>query len=396
MIPKTARRNVHRAAAASFFALSCTVCAQAEPDNGLHATSSVERHWTSNALDSDQAIPDWYTLIRGSQEQQWGGDEANVKLGAEFQATRYDTVKIENDRALALSVQAFRQLRPGLELRGSLSYRTFSDGDDLSLGPFVIGTRTPKHIFGATGQIGIDLGNSTTLIIDAAGSHEKIGATHFENDLIQPFKLDPDLNRAQLGARLTRTLGQFAVGASGSALLVSVEKLGDPPVALSLTQYTLRGEIGYTAEDGSTVGLAIGGELLRGAYDSYSQLRPTWQASFAKKLPQGFELRGTYFGRYETVDSDDPLASWLQRAELEISLALRENLALASGIFAENKENLLFENVERKRGVYGELTYNTTPTTAIVLRVDYSKLFKTVIEERQSTVDAFIGVRARI
>lgn len=396
MTQKKARKNVHRAAAAGVFALSCTVCAQAEPDNGLHATSSVERHWTSNALDSDQAIPDWYTLIRGSLEQQWGGDEANVKLGAEFEATRYDTVKIENDRALALSMQAFRQLRPGLELRGSLSYRVFSDGDDLSLGPFAIGTRTPKHIFGATGQIGIDLGSSTTLIIDAAGSHEKIGTTHFENDLILPVKLDPDLNRAQLGARLTRTLGQFAIGTSGSALLVSVKKLGDPPVALSLTQYMLRGEIGYTAEDGSTIGLALGGELLRGADDSYSQLRPTWQASFTKKLPQGFELRGTYFGRYETIDSDDPLASWLQHAELELGLALRENLALASGIFAEIKDNLLFENSERKRGVFAELTYNTTPSTAIVLRVDYSRLFKTVIEERQSAVDAFIGVRAKI
>ncbi|MHA6643097.1 hypothetical protein [Mesorhizobium sp. A623] len=395
MTPRPARRNTHRIVAC-LFALCWATAAHAGSEDGFQATSSVERHWTSNALDSDLAIADWYTLMRGSLERQWGGDQANVTLGAEFQATRHDTVSIEDDRALALSVQAFRQLRPGLELRGSLSYRVFDEGDDLAIGPLVLGTNTLKHIVEATGQIGVDLGNATTLVIEAADSFEKIGSTRFQDDWLLPAKLDPDLNRARLGIRLTRSLGRLSIGASGDALVVSVEELGSPPVALSLSTYALRGELTFSAEDGSTFGFSAGGELLRGANGIYSRLRPTWQAGFTKKLPHGLELRGTYFGRYETVNSDDPLASWLRRGQLEIGAQIRENLALAAGVFKEAKENLLFENVERKRGLYAELTCDISPFTAIILRLDYSKTFKTAIDERQSTIDAFIGLRAKI
>jgi hypothetical protein len=392
----TRKPIARRVAAAGLFFLCGLASSPAVAQDGPHAAAGIERHWTSNALDSDNAIPDWYTLLRGSLEQTFGDDDANARFGAEFQATRHDTVSIEDDRALALSAQAFRRLPSGLELRGTLTYRASSEGDDLPIGPFTLGMRTLKQIVGVAGQIGIDLGNATSLIIDAADSFEKVGATRIEHDLLFPAQLDPDLNRAQLGARLTRTVGPLVFGASGSALLVSVEKLGSPPVALSLAQYALRGEFAYTGADGSTLGLALGGEFLRGDDDIYRRLRPAWQVSFAKKLPHGLELRGIYFGRFETIDSDDPLASWLERAELELSATLRGNLAIAPGIFAETKQNLLFENVERKRGLYAELTCNATPSTAIVLRIDFSKTFKTVIDERQSTFDAFIGLRAKI
>ncbi|RUY40775.1 hypothetical protein EN981_22230, partial [Mesorhizobium sp. M7A.F.Ca.CA.001.13.2.1] len=124
--------------------------------------------------------------------------------------------------------------------------------------------------------------------------------------------------------------------------------------------------------------------------------RPTWQVTFGKPLPHGFELRGTYFGRYETSETDDPLASWLQRAELELGMKVRENLGIASGIFYELKDNLLYENQERRKGVYAEATYNATKSMAIVVRVDVSETFKTVIDEREHTVDAFVGLRAKI
>ena len=330
--------------------------------------SSVERHWTSNALDSDRAIPDWYTLLRGSLERQWGDAAAHVKLGGEFQATRYDTVSIEDDRALALSAQAFRQLDSGLELRGSLTYRLSSEGDDLPIGPLTLGMRTNKQVFGAAVQAGLDLGNATTLILDLADSFEATGPTHFQDDLLLPARLDPDVNRLQLGARLTRTVGRFAVGASGSVLSVSVEELGEPPVALSLSQYALRGELAYTGADGSTAGLAVGGEFLRGAQEIYSGLRPTWLLTLTTPLPHDLELRGTCFGRYETADSDDPLASWLRRAELELGMKVREDFSLSSGAFAEAKENLLFENVERKRGVYAEAAYTMNRANVLVLQ----------------------------
>ena len=392
---KPAKQAILRVAVACLLCCIGSTPAWSAADDPAFA-SSIERHWTSNALDSDTAVSDWYTLLRGSLERQWGDAAANVKLGGEFQATRHDTVSIENDRALALSAQAFRQLDSGLELRGSLTYRLSSEGDDLSIGPLTLGMRTQKQVFGVAGQVGIDLGNATSLILDVADSFETTGPTHFQGDLLLPARLDPDLNRFQLGARVTRTLGQFAVGASGSALLMSVEDLGNPPVALSLSQYTLRGEAALTGADGSTVGMAAGGEFLRGAQDIYSRLRPTWQLTVTKPLPYDLELRGTCFGRYETADSDDPLASWVRRAELELGTRVREDFAVSSGVFAEAKENLLFENVERSRGVYAEASYAMNRSNALVFRVDFSRTFKTVIDVRESTVDAFVGLRTRL
>lgn len=377
----------------------CMACAvsvvRADPP-GPQAAISLERHWTSNALDSDRAVADWYSLLRGSLQQQWGDDDANAKFGAEFQSATYDTVKIEDDRILALGVEAFRRLSPGLELRGTLGYRVSSEGDDLQIGQLSIGTRRQKQALSATGQLGVDLGHSTALVVDVGGSFEKFGRSRFQDDLLLPAQLDPDRNRFQIGARLTRTLAGVAFGASASALVVAVESLGSPPVRLSLSQYTLRGEAAFTGKDGSALGLALGAEFLRGDDGIYSRLRPTWQVTFAKKLPHGFDLRGTFFGRYETADSDDPLASWLRRAEMEIGIKLQEKLAVASGVFTQLKQNLLFENEERSRGLYAEATYNATASTALVLRVNFSKTVKTVIDVHERTVDAFIGLRAKI
>jgi len=393
----TLHRPVRRQLAmVGLFLIGGQLCAPAMAETGVHATSSLERHWTSNALDSDRAVADWYTLLRGALEWRSGDDDSSMALAAEFQATRYDTVSIEDDRALALTAQAFRRLDSGVELKGTLSYRASSEGDDLVIGPLVLGMRTPKQVFAASGQVGIDLGDATSLILEASDSFEKVGDTRFQSDLLMPAQLDPDRNRAEIGARLTRTAGPFTFGASGSALRISVQRLGSPPVALSLTQYALRGEFTYTGAGGSTLGAALGAEMLRGDDAIYASLRPSWQISFVRKLPRGFELRGAYVGRFETADSDDPLASWLQRGELEFAATLRENLVLAGGVFAEAKENLLFENVERKRGLYAELTCQATASTAIVLRLDFSRTFKTVIDERQQTVDTFVGLRAKL
>ena len=54
------------------------------------------------------------------------------------------------------------------------------------------------------------------------------------------------------------------------------------------------------------------------------------------------------------------------------------------------------ENQERSHGFYAEATYQMTPATSFVLRVDASRTFKTVIDTRQSTVDTFVGLRAKL
>ena len=370
--------------------------ARADPATGPTITASIEQHWTNNALDSSRAVTDWYTLLRGSFDQQWGDADANAKVHADFDASRYNRASIEDDRSLAVSAQAFRRLEAGLELRGALSYRVVSTGDDLEIGPLTIGTREFKQIVSTQGQLGIDLGNATSLTIEATESIEKVGYTHFQDDLILPTKLHADRNLAQLAARLTRTVGEYAFGGSTSALLASVERVGFPPIQLSFFQYTAQAEAAFKGKNGSSLGLALGAQYLRGADGIYERVLPTWQANLVEPLPKGFELRGTCFGRYETSDTDDPLASWLRRAELELGLKLRENLAVGTGVFAQLKDNLLLENVERSKGVYAEATWGATKSLNVVFRIDYSRKVKTIIDDNERTVDAFVGVRTNI
>lgn len=384
-----------RSGACIGFLMACAA-AKADPATGPAITGSIERHWTTNALDNDRPVADWYTLLRGSLQEQWGDADANAKINAQFDVSHYDTMSIEDDRSLALSGEAFRRLRPGLELRGTLSYRVSSTGDDIEIGPLDLGTREFKQVFGAQGQLGIDLGNAATLTLEATETVEKVGYTHFQDDLLLPAKLHADRNLSQVAARLTRTIGQYAFGGSTSALLASVERVGYPPIALSFFQYTVQAEAAFKGKGGSSLGIALGAQFLRGADGIYERWRPTWQVTLAKPLPEGFELRGTCFGRFETSDTDDPLASWLRRAELEIARRLHQDLTVGSGVFAQLKDNLLLENVERSEGVYAEATYDATKSMAVVLRIDYARKIKTIIDFRENTVDAFIGVRAKI
>ena len=248
---RTSRRQRHRyrAPQAAFGLGLALMATAAHADPAAHFTGAVERHYTTNALDGDHAVADWYTLLRGSLQHRAGDADANVTLGAEFQATRHDTVSIEDDRTLALSLSAFRKLENGLELKGTLGYRVTSDGDDLSLGPLTLGMRTLKQTLTGHGQLGIDLGHATALVLEVSDGLEKAGPTRFERDLLPAGRLDPDTNRLQLAGRLTRTVGRLAFGGSATALLAAVERLGSPPVGVSFEQYGLRAEAAYTGAE---------------------------------------------------------------------------------------------------------------------------------------------------
>lgn len=373
----------------------CPMAAEAGQDSPK-TTAAIERHFTSNALDSADAVADWYTLLRGSMQHGWRGEDSSLKLGAEFQATRFDTISIEDDRAIAFSAEAWKRLDESIELRGTLTYSASSEGDDLQLGPFTLGTRTLKQVFGVQTQVGVDLGNSTALVVDLASGTERVGKSRFSGLPIEPAKLDPDRDRIHAGAKIVRTSGTFAYGAAASATRVKVEPLGFPPVGLSFSEYTLRAEAGWQAPDGTTITGWLGAQTLRGAFDIFSDTRPAYQLSAVKIFANGVELRGAVFARFETSDSDDPLSSWLKRGEFEIKIPVREKLVFASGAFAEVKENLLLENEERKHGVYAEATYDWTKQLALVVRLDFSRSLATIVDVRKETLDAFVGLRTRI
>lgn len=394
------RRQLTLAASIPTLALAFPALFLADPalaeQPGPKISASLERHWTSNALDSEFAVADWYTLLRGSLRQDIGNDEANAGIAAEFQMTRHDRIAIEDDRSIAVSAHAFRRISPALELRGTLTWSAISKGDHLEFGPLVIGTRALKQVVATQVQMGIAVDEATALVLDASNVFETTGRTRFEEDVILPVRLDPDVNKFRLAARFMRTIGPLAAGGSLSALFASVEKLGSPPVSLSYALYGAQGELEMRSEAGLSVGTAFGAEALRGAQGIYSEIRPAWHVKASMPLLKDFELRGAWFGRYETGDSDDPLASWLDRAEAELGWKATERLALSAGVYREVKQNLLMENEERGRGFYAQATYAFATPLSAVFRVDVSKTFKTILDIRERTTDVFIGLRAQI
>jgi hypothetical protein len=357
---------------------------------------SVERHATSNALDGDLAIADFYTLLRGSIHRTFEREGGHVRLNAEFQASKFDKVSIEDDAALALAAEVYDRIAPGLEVRGSISWRVASEGDDLAIGPLRLGARSTSAAVEAKSQLGIDLGRKLTLVLEASDAFEQTGRTRFQEGLLAPARLDPDRNRAGVSATISRKDGPVSIAASAAAMAVTVEKLGDPPVALSFTQLTLAGEAVYAEPTGALVGLAVGLQALRGAADIFSDVRPTYKLRLVRPLPFGLELRGMLGAAFETQDSDDPLASWLRRGEIELRMKFDERLAAGVGLFDQMKENLLLENRELSRGLYVEANWQATPRFAVVLRADYARTFKTVIDERKTVLDAYVGLRAKL
>src|SRR5690606_35937346 len=141
--------------------LTCTVSSAAIAA-GVETPSAVigvERHYTSNALDSDVELEDWYTLIRGSLQHEAEFSGTHIKFGAEFQATLHDEYDLEDDMAMALSAEATRKLSERFEIRGTLSWRHFTEGDDLPLAGLILPTRTSTDVLSAGAELGMDLGN---------------------------------------------------------------------------------------------------------------------------------------------------------------------------------------------------------------------------------------------
>lgn len=360
------------------------------------ASATIERHVTSNALDSDRNVADSYTVLQGSFAHVRRHEGGHVGVAAEIKHSFYDTVAIENDGALTLGVEAQQRIGERFELRGTLSYHLAKEGDDLSIGPFVIGTETLKHIAGAGVELGADLGSGMTLAVGLEGTLEKAGKTSFERGLIEPAKLEPD----KQGFRLSATLARVFVDTKASALLawkhVAVELIGDPPGTLPFDEATAAVGLRRVFKSGANVDMGLGIQVLK-SIGQFTFVRPTYTLTVAQPLFGGrFELRGAVSAAFETVDTDDPLASWLQRLEIEARWVAAERLTFAAGAFLESRINLLLENREYAEGVYAEAVFAVTPALSLVLRADAERSRATIIDVRKRTLDAYVGLRTQL
>jgi hypothetical protein len=225
---------------------------------------------------------------------------------------------------------------------------------------------------------------------------EHYGKARFQENLIEPAKIEPDRNRLALGATLRHTDGQLRYGLATSAAFVGTEKIGNPLIAYSLAEYVLRGEFHYETAIGTTVEASLGVAALRGAHGIYERTRPVYSLLVKQTIKGGIELRGSLTGAYDLLDSDDSLAGWRQRLELEAKFPFAETVALGIGVFHQREDNLLLRNTERSNGVYVELAYDIRKNASLVARADFSECKASVVDIRKKTLDTFLGFRTKL
>lgn len=357
---------------------------------------SVQRHVTSNALDGPIALPDRYWQLRGGLNHTVEHDFGSTSFRAQADARRYDIYDIEND--LTLGMQAETTVRPHerLELRGTLGFQHIDEGDDLPLLDSIIGTRTRKNILSAGLQAGFRLDAATVLAVEGQIAQESASRTRFEEDLLPALALEPDYRRYRLAARLTRTHGQASYG----PLVAFDRNLARPtdlnPFAFSSDVYTLRGQLEFALSEQVKLGASLGIQSLRGADGAITRTLPTYELAAELPLVADTVLRGSLLGAFEAKDTDDPIASWMRRAKLELAVPLHERAKATLGGYHIFKHNLLLENDETTHGVFGMVTFEATKQTSLYLRVDYKRRWIGTFDIEERTVDAHVGVSARL
>lgn len=375
--------------AAALLLVALPTTTLAEPSVGI----DVERHATSNALDGP--LSDTYTLLRGTFRDTAETDLGTLSVAAEARASFHDRATIEDDRSAGVELSLLRRIGDRIELKGTLGLAAADTGDDLSIGGLVIGTRAASLRRTVALQGGVDLGDGWSAVMTLGSSRDATGPTRFQDALLPAQRLDADENRLTRSLQLTQQTGAFAKSVQISLTTRNAEALGDPPVALDFEEYTLRGAVAH-AVAGYRFELAAGLQQLEAELIGVRFTRPAASASVSVTLPFGIELSSRGSVRFETANTDDPLGSYLRRGEMEARLALTERLEIGAGAFAEAKDNLLLENVEYRNGIYAALSYGLPANLRLTGRVDYAHTYRTVLEERWSTLDAFVGLGRRL
>ena len=363
-----------------------TAGASAGEDAASHkVTFTLARHHTTNALDGPLALADWYTELRGALEHTIAHDLGSTKLTADMELRRFDTYDFEDDATFGIGAETTARVSDTLELRGTLSVRAISDGDDIAVEDFILGTRTRKTVLAGAVQAGRLVAPDTVLLLEAAGAREFAGRTHFQDDLLLPAALDPDRDRLRLGATLTRTNGPVSYGASVTTGLRRTHAL-EPLPELLLLEHAVKLHGVHTFESKASISAALGFEMLQLPDNGFSEIRPALEVTGASPLPAGFSLRGKLRAGYDTMSTDDPVAVWVRRAEAELGYQASPTVLLSTGIFDERRDNLAIGNREMLRGFYGEVGWQANENLNLVLRVDRKRHLISLSDIEKRTV----------
>ena len=359
------------------------------------STVTLARHFTTDALDGPFAAQDWYTLLRGAFAHDVTHEFGATRIAAELEMRQFDIWDIEDDMALGMSVQTAVQPTDRLELRGTISLKALHQGDDLAAGDLVIGTTTRNASVSAGIQAGIKLATHTVLALEASAGREFSGDTRFEGNAALPMRLEPDRERLRLAALLTTTHGKFSYGVSGEAAFLRASATALLP-DIVFANHAARLHAALALTNGLTITAAAGAQTLHLIDTGYLEVRPVVELVASMTLPKGFSLRGSLRTGYDTVVTDDPIASWVRRAEIEGGYQHGPRLRISAGLLAEQRKNLGLGYGEVASGMFGSAAWKASDRLELVFRLDAARRHAPQISDQRRSVATQVALVARL
>jgi hypothetical protein len=224
-----------------------------------------------------------------------------------------------------------------------------------------------------------------------SGSHEDVSDAKLDAEL-GTLRLSPDVNRARAGLIVTHAVPTMVLRLTGRFDVVDIPE--DDTFAVGSRAVTL-----ITGATLPVLGLAVDGEAgfthVSDALSFTDRIYPVYALTVERQL-YGISASFSLKGSIDTVDTDDPLGSYVHRAELELSRPLIARLTGSIGIFGELRDNLAIGNEEEASGIYVALAFDPTSRISFLMRIDVSEINRTVFDIRENTISGTFGLRVSL
>lgn len=365
---------------------------QAMAGSPLRFTFLQEIIATSNALDGPVAISDTIMHLRGTIDGARDTDIGRFEFSGSAEIFEYRDIDFQSDRYANLQLGYAREFTPDFGLRGSLGYAIKDEGDDIAIGPVIFGVRTSSQIFSGGIEAVMRLTPATIATFSVASDYEMVGDSRFTIGL-SDLRLLPDRSTTVLGGRLAHQVGNGAVSLTARATAVDLHEMQPGFAAIASDRLRLTAGYETVLRGGLEIGAEAGVTYLRDEFELFERAYPVYTLVAAGPAPGGTQLRLSLRGYVDTLDTDDLLASYIHRGELEIAKPLPYALTVSAGIFGEYRENVVLENEEEAAGVYVALGYEIASGSTMLLRLDYDRRHRTLFDTREETLKGTLGVQ---
>jgi len=361
----------------------------------LHVTATRELKMSSDIFDDATDLADIGLHLRGVIDASDTTELGETTATGTFDLLSYRRYSFADARSAGFQLrQAFDAAGP-LSVSADLGYSISDTGDDLVVSGLALALRQTIRSYSAGVTAKLSLPHDLVAALSIANRYDDVGKARFVAPL-PDTKINPDIDDLTGSLALAGTRGalQYAVVAKLEKVNLFEQSVFQNAVPFS--RYDLRTRLIGTGPGGWKATADFGLAHLRDAYGLYDAARPVYLAELERRFGARLDVTGRLQCDFDTADTDDPLATYKRRLELEATLTAGEKTLLGAGVYAARGPNLLLGTTEREWGGYGALSYRPTAAISFLARVDYKKVREEVANDDRNVWTARIGMQSKL